>query len=721
MKQKKEKNIKTDMSKTFSKLILQKEIQELDRYELYLSLMAVLKESSSNLQLNEWIDDLDVITKFMLVERFIQLPSVSRKSKTPRRDEDGNLLPSEKQMDTDLIRYLGIKKKNKHIPADPLSIVKFYKGLENYVISGTNSIDLSVLNLGHFTQLGGKLVDSLSILFKSIESFPLNERKWALTLLFSAIAIYRQFRVKTKPELKSLIDEYNGQADSALEEHFSKERMILWAKRAFTEKILSKDILIKFYSGNASSPNSLASAGKLLEDAWAVKNDEKLKSGLFGLMNIFEGGAQLKHFVETLFLNTCELPTSIHSRLFHFTAPGGKSRIIANVDWITQSALSGIHYWLYSLLQDLKSDSTFDHKKGLDYIYSPGEKYYSIDLSAATDRMPRFLESRLLCALFESRGMNGSVISANWEKIVDRAYIVEESVFGTPDPIRYKVGQGMGLFTSWSIMALLHHYIVNEVCKIPVDSYVLVGDDLTIRGHEQEYNKYIRVMTDIGVVVNKTKTIESTGIFDNVEFARNYIIRSTKVVPLQFGQLFAWADEKTAIETVIYNSDWNTEDKYLLSFLSIFRKYFSQRRVIHLYYTAFKYKLENINIRNLGAIFNLPSWAKDLKLEKIKKITKNEVEVYSSLILEDRSPISTLKSKLVVRTEDDVIRITELAERFIMLKFVDDEISKVAVAWHDRMNNISLIRYDVDFLGNPFITKKEIKLLDELIKYHNTK
>jgi hypothetical protein len=206
-----------------------------------------------------------------------------------------------------------------------------------------------------------------------------------------------------------------------------------------------------------------------------------------------------------------------------------------------------------------------------------------------------------------------------------------------------------------------------------------------------------------------------------VEFARNYIIRSTKIVPLQFGQLFAWSDEKTSIETVIYNSDWNTEDKYLLSFLSIFRKYFSQRRVIHLYYTAFKYKLENINIRNLGAIFKLPSWAKDLKLEKIKKITKNEVEVYSSLILEDRSPISTLKSKLVVRTEDDVIRITELAERFIMLKFVDDEISKVAVAWHDRMNNISLIRYDVDFLGNPFITKKEIKLLDELIKYHKTK
>jgi hypothetical protein len=53
MKQKKEKTTKTDMSETFSKLILQKEIQELDRYELYLSLMAVLKESNSYLQLNE--------------------------------------------------------------------------------------------------------------------------------------------------------------------------------------------------------------------------------------------------------------------------------------------------------------------------------------------------------------------------------------------------------------------------------------------------------------------------------------------------------------------------------------------------------------------------------------------------------------------------------------------------------------------------------------------
>lgn len=76
-----------------------------------------------------------------------------------------------------------------------------------------------------------------------------------------------------------------------------------------------------------------------------------------------------------------------------------------------------------------------------------------------------------------------------------------------------------------------------------------------------------------------------------------------------------------------------------------------------------------------------------------------------------------MKSKLVVRTMEDVQKVTELAERFVMLKFVDDEIAKIAVVYHDRMNNVSLIQYDADFLGNPYFTKKELRLIDQIIEY----
>jgi len=105
------------------------------------------------------------------------------------------------------------------------------------------------------------------------------------------------------------------------------------------------------------------------------------------------------------------MPKAIHSKLFHFTAPGGKARIIANVDFLTQTVLSGMHYYFFYLLKDMKSDQTFDHKKGLDHIVRPKGHYYSIDLTSATDRMPRFLEQKLIKNLFNKRGENGDRIS----------------------------------------------------------------------------------------------------------------------------------------------------------------------------------------------------------------------------------------------------------------------------------------------------------------------
>jgi hypothetical protein len=41
---------------------------------------------------------------------------------------------------------------------------------------------------------------------------------------------------------------------------------------------------------------------------------------------------------------------------------------------------------------------TFHHHKGLDIYEKDAENYYSIDLSAATDRMPRLIQSELIKA-----------------------------------------------------------------------------------------------------------------------------------------------------------------------------------------------------------------------------------------------------------------------------------------------------------------------------------
>lgn len=207
------------------------------------------------------------------------------------------------------------------------------------------------------------------------------------------------------------------------------------------------------YSGNASSPNSGASASKIIEDTMAIRDDKVLTDAIAGLSAHFKGNEEFSTLRNTLLATVTtdrrkqpfpfppasamfrnpeasEAVTLIqekqngvdlkHSRLFHFTANGGKARIIANVDWLTQTALSGIHFMLYSMLASINSDFTFDHKAGISHVlkardFIPKDEeycFYSIDLSAATDRMPRLLQAELIEAVCTYVGLQGSDIKS---------------------------------------------------------------------------------------------------------------------------------------------------------------------------------------------------------------------------------------------------------------------------------------------------------------------
>jgi hypothetical protein len=89
-------------------------------------------------------------------------------------------------------------------------------------------------------------------------------------------------------------------------------------------------------------------------------------------------------------------------------------------------------------------------------------------------------------------------------------------------------------------MAITHHYIVNCLCGINMANYRLVGDDLLIKGSEDQFERYLAVMKAIGLEVNLNKTIVSTNTSQhNVEFARNYVISGCRITPLPFGQMYA--------------------------------------------------------------------------------------------------------------------------------------------------------------------------------------
>jgi hypothetical protein len=83
----------------------------------------------------------------------------------------------------------------------------------------------------------------------------------------------------------------------------------------------------------------------------------------------------------------------------------GKVRVFAMVDWWTQSALKPLHEFLFTYLRSIPNDGTFDQHasviRGMEKVKSSGCSF-GYDLSAATDRLPIFLQSAIIETMFDS-------------------------------------------------------------------------------------------------------------------------------------------------------------------------------------------------------------------------------------------------------------------------------------------------------------------------------
>ena len=84
-------------------------------------------------------------------------------------------------------------------------------------------------------------------------------------------------------------------------------------------------------------------------------------------------------------------------RLTYFADKEGKTRVIAIGDYFSQAALKGLHTYLYRVLRKIPQDMTFDQGAFAERIKG-WPILYSVDLTAATDRLPITLSSLLLQA-----------------------------------------------------------------------------------------------------------------------------------------------------------------------------------------------------------------------------------------------------------------------------------------------------------------------------------
>jgi hypothetical protein len=226
-----------------------------------------------------------------------------------------------------------------------------------------------------------------------------------------------------------------------------------------------------------------------------------------------------------------------------FLKEPGKIRVVAMVSLITQTLLHPVHEWIFERLRLIPTDGTYNQIKPVQALIrklGKGRWIASYDLSAATDRLPLSIQVELLKPLL------GEKLASLW------AYLLVSQPYGLPrkavmyrrlgtDRVWYAVGQPMGALSSWALLALTHHAIVQLAASraYPEMSgwfllYAVLGDDVVIADRSVA-KEYLRIMGSLGVEISSAKSLVSCT--SSLEFAKRTFIRGQDCSPISLAEV----------------------------------------------------------------------------------------------------------------------------------------------------------------------------------------
>lgn len=217
----------------------------------------------------------------------------------------------------------------------------------------------------------------------------------------------------------------------------------------------------------------------------------------------------------------------------------GKVRVFAISDYWTQWAMKPIHRSMFAILRNIPSDATFDQEGKVNEFMSRSHSYIaSYDLKSATDLIPMTLYKEV----FESwMGRAGEYpIVQLWANVLTtRGYHFRGKVY------HYTRGQPMGTLSSWSSLALVHHYLVflaSQRAKVEnFRDYLVLGDDIVI-GSKPVADAYVEVCRDNGVTIGLPKSYVSNREF--FEFASQDILGKTNLSPISLKEILSIAQHE---------------------------------------------------------------------------------------------------------------------------------------------------------------------------------
>jgi hypothetical protein len=280
-----------------------------------------------------------------------------------------------------------------------------------------------------------------------------------------------------------------------------------------------------------AGPNAQALVGSI-EDAHLLSDTEIENLRILG-------GDELIRSIETsrliqplAWLEVLGLkPKGFKSKLSLVKDKEAKCRIVAILDYWSQSALKPLHEALMSFLRGLKGDCTFN-QGGFRACLPQSGPYHSLDLTSATDRLPIAIQVPVLATLV------GSMEYAEAWRVtcVDREF---RTTWGNRSVVRYGAGQPMGAYSSWAMFTVTHHAIVRLAAlragfNPRWSGYALLGDDIVI-SNDAVAEQYRTILADLGVSISEQKTHVSR---DTYEFAKRWIQRGIEVTGAPMGSMF---------------------------------------------------------------------------------------------------------------------------------------------------------------------------------------
>lgn len=379
-----------------------------------------------------------------------------------------------------------------------------------------------------------------------------------IRLYLSLFSLYRIISIPGTLKLNTITDEFNGNPLflNLIGSWFQRSQLLNGFKSKWD--ISSNNYLIR----ETASPTNSKSWVGLVREAVMITRDPVIyasfkdycsatNSNIINLINKFE------IITDVEMLKLPQKPTSQGDlgQLSMKHEAAGKIRVFAIVDGWTQSLLFPLHKSLFGILRNIPNDGTFDQGAAFERAISKAKQFnccYGYDLSAATDRLPIVIQVKLLASLI------GEQAASAWRSIlVDREYSfrytvkkghLEEGV------VKYAVGQPMGALSSWAMLALTHHMIM-QYCSFQVykktsweTRYEVLGDDIVIFDKKLA-NQYLLTMELLGVPINQNKSVvaEDRPV---VEFAKRTYFKE-EVSPLPWKQFLSQNTFRGRINTII--------------------------------------------------------------------------------------------------------------------------------------------------------------------------